>query len=336
MSNTSVLNTTSNATATVTAGLVRVNWYYSARFWVSFGVAGIPLNLLEAICIYIKKKHKTVFGLTLSSLCVADILGSICFMVAGALRLFEYNGPLTVRIQPNTSFSTSWRAGHAALFFSVGTSFVHIMIIAIQRLSAVLWPIMFKTWFTRKRCAILLTATWISLFVSGAIGYFFIQWLWTASYYFMLVTGIILIICYTVICSKSWIDTKRRQLIIASGRRKYDVEKTVSMSLAVTMAFLVCTCPQAIFYLYIVNDQDLTFYHLVNSIISINPCLDAIIYFSFYNDCRSCAQNKKQDHTVSTPVSRRQKIASISRGIQMKTILASQDDLRNSVPSFTI
>ena len=321
-----VLNTTSNTTTTATAAAVRVNWYYSARFWVAFGVAGVVFNLLEAIFIYFNRKHRTVFGLTLVSLCLADVLGSTCFMVAGALRLVEYKGPLIVRVQPNTSFSTSWRVVHAALFFSVGTSFVHISIIAVQRLFAVLRPILFKTWFTRKRCAILLIITWVLMFLSGVVGYFFVQGIWTASFYLMLVVGVILIVCYTVICFKSWADGKRRQLIAVSVGRKSDIEKIASMSLAVTTAFLVCTCPQAIYYLYVREDHDLTFYHLVNSVISTNPCLDALIYFCFYHDCKK-KNSKKLDPTCLTPVTKRQTMNSMP----LKCIYASQNELRGSM-----
>ena len=324
-------NTTSNATVTATVAAVRVNWYYSARFWVSFGVAGVIFNFLEAILIYLNRKHRTVFGLTLVSLCIADILGSACFMVAGVLRLIEYKGPLTVTIQPNTSFSTSWRVGHGALFFSVGTSFTHILIIAVQRLFAVLWPIFFKTWFTRKRCVILLIITWVSLFLTGVIGFFFVQAILTTSYYLMLVVGVMLIICYTIICLKSWADGKRRRLITASAGRKSDIEKITSMSLAVTTAFLVCTFPQVIFYLFVRKVDDLTFYHLVNSIISTNPCLDALIYFCFYHDCKN-KNSKKQDHTCLTPVSKRQTINSTP----LNSRCASQNELRGSMVSIRV
>jgi len=330
-----ILHTTSNNTLTATTKPVSVNWYYSARFWVSFGTAGALLNVLEAIFIYFRRRQKTVYGLTLASLCAADILGSICFIIAGALRLHEYSGPLTVKFHRNTALHSSWSAGHAALFFSVGTSFVHITIIAVQRLFVVLWPIAFKTWFTRKRCAILLAITWISFFLSGAVGYFFVQGIWTASYYLMLVVGAILVICYTVICSKTWRAAKKRQLIAVSVRRTSDVEKTVLLSLSVTIAFLVCTCPQSIFYLIVLEEQDLTFYHLVNSMISVNPFLDAVIYFCFYHDCSS-KTNTKQEQTYSTPVTKKHAFAPTPETLRMKAMLASREELRASVPSVTI
>ena len=329
------INTTLNTTKSATVAPVRVNWYYSARFWVSFGVAGSILNVFEAVFIYSKRKHRTGFGLTLASLCAADFLGGLCFLIAGALRLAEYLGPLTVEIIPNTSFSSSWQAGHAALFFSVGTSFIHILIIALQRLFAVVSPILFKVWFTRKRCAFILIATWLVLFLSGIVGYFFVQGIWTVSYYLMLVVGICLIICYTLICLKSWRDARKRQLMMPSIEQKSDVEKTVSISLAITIAFLVCTCPQAVFYLYINDDQDLTLYHIVNCVISANPCLDSVIYFAFYHDC-SRKEGNKQDNTYTTPITKRKPIVSKQETLPLTTRFGSQEQFRGSVPSVSI
>lgn len=328
------METNNSSNHTTSESAVRVNWYYSARFWVAFGVAGILLNICEGVFIYFNKKHRTAFGLTLASLCLADILGGISFTLAGAWRLAEYNGPLTVQLVPNTSFIASWKAGHGALFFSVGTSFVHIMIIAIQRLFAVISPIVFKAFFTRRRCAILLIITWTALFISGVIGYFYVQNLWTASYLLMLAVGSILIICYIVICCKSWLYSKKRQLMTAgSTKSKSTVEKTVLVSVAVTLAFLVCTFPQSIFYLFVRDVEDLTFYHIVNCIISMNPCLDSLVYFCFYHEWGTDTDNK-QNQTHTTPVMKHRPVKTKEESIPLTSKLTSKEPV--PIPSVVI
>lgn len=328
-------NGPSNAT-TAEAIITRVNWYYSARFWVSFGVAGAVLNIFEGFFIYFKSKHRTVFGLTLASLCVADLLGGISFTIAGALRLYEYDGSLTVRIIADTSFSVTWKAGHGVLFFSVGTSFIHIMIIAVQRLFAVFSPIAFKTWFTRRRCAILLIVTWALLLITGVIGYFFIKGIWTVSYYLMLIVGSVLVLCYTAICCKAYAHSKKRRLMTISVESKSGMEKTVSLSVAITIAFLVCTLPQAIFYLYILDSDDLTFYHSVNCLISMNPFLDSVIYFCFYHDFSRNKSSRRRNQTHTTPIMQHKSAASQKKDNVPLTSKGSKQLLQDSVASVTV
>lgn len=279
-----------NITSTKQLHLLDVNWYYSSRFWLAFGVAGFLFNILELVVIIRQKKYKAVFGLSLTSLCIADIIGSLTLSLAGGLRLISYPGRETFPIYQNTVLATGWKVGHGSLQFSVGTSFIHIVYIAIQRLFAVILPLKFKAHFTYARCAAGIIIIWLIMFIYGTCAFFFSKVLLHVSYYFVLVMELILIITYGAITFKTWKDDKKRaslrSRVNSQGTADGAVNKVLFHSLAVTFAFLICTLPHSVFYIYLVVQRlttyhDLDTYHTVNSVISINPVLDPLIYFFF-------------------------------------------------------
>ena len=269
------------------AYLSKVNWYYSARFWLSFGLVGLVTNILEMISIIYQRKQKKVFGVTLLSLCIADVLGSLSFAIVGLTRILEYDGALTISILPNTSLAATWKAGHACLFFSVGTSFVHVIIVAIQRFFAVFLPIKFKTRFLYRHCVTILSLVWFALFAAGVVGFFYFEAIWYISYVLTLVVCFIMILCYTAIVLKTFLKSQSRRRLSKSKPNMINdqTQKVLSVSVGVTMAFLVCTLPHAVFYLFVADISTLVFYHTVNSMISMNPFLDSVVYFVFYDRC---------------------------------------------------
>ena len=304
-----MLNNTNYTTAIIQitqASNVKANWYYSARFWVAFGFAGFITNVLEAVLICYTRKHKTIFGMTLLSLCVGDFLSSFSFFIVGLTRLIEYDGPLFVYIIPNTKFAKIYQGGHGALFFCMGTSFFHITIIAVQRFFAVFWPFRYKSSFRYKHCLILLISVWVLFFAMGVIGYFYIHIIWYATYIMSITVSGLLILSYTAIVIKNHhADQKRIALVRGIERnqklkRQRSTRKIIHVSIAVTVAFLICTFPHAIFYLFL--QLEMTIYHTVNSVISTNPFLDSVIYFFFYRD-----RNIRKNGTAS--ISRRRETA---------------------------
>lgn len=274
------------ANNTTIAPYTKVNWYYSARFWLSFGLCGFLINVLEGFVVFYSKKQKTIFGVTLASLCIADILSGLCFFVVGLMRLVQYDGSLTIDIIPNTKLASSWQGGHGALFFSMGTSFTHVIIIAVQRFFAVFMPFRYRTSFRYKHCLVLLGTVWVLLLMSGIAGYFYVSVIWYASYVLTLTVCLTLIVTYTAIVVKTFRADKHR-LSITSKKRVQEKEgnrasrKVLSLSIAVTIAFVLCTLPHGAFYLF--ERSNMTYYHIINSLISVNPFMDSVIYFSFYH-----------------------------------------------------
>ena len=264
----------------------QVNWYYSARFWVSFGLIGVVTNAFELLIIRKKKKHNSIFGMTLVSLCLADILSSICFFVVGMTRIIEYDGEALLAIVPGTKRAVVWQVGHGALFFSMGTSFIHIIIIALQRSFAVFMPLKYNSSFRKKHCLILLLTVWILFLAGGVLGYFYLMHIWYVSYVLTLAVCIGLVLCYTAIVTKNYYAEQKRRLLMISNKPEGSKHgrtvssKVLRLSVAVTVAFLLCTLPHSIFYLFV--NTNWAYYHTVNSIISVNPFLDSVVYFVFY------------------------------------------------------
>ena len=322
------MNNSTTILQTTEVAYVRVNWYFSARFWLSFGLVGFMTNVFEAILICYRRKHKSIFGMTLFSLCIADILSSLCFFVVGLMRLIEYDGSSTITITPNTKFVKAYHGGHGALFFSMGTSFVHIIIIAVQRLFAVFMPFRYKSSFRYKHCLILLISVWILFFGVGVIGYFFIKLLWYATYIMSLTVCGVLILSYTAIVIKNYRADRRREVLVINRDSEHIknlpkvTHKILNLSIAVTVAFLLCTFPHAIFYLFL--KLHMAMYHTVNSAISINPFLDSIIYFFFYRD------RKKRGHATGLPSRQRNRTENV-HGIALKKL--ESKELRISVDS---
>lgn len=289
--------TLSSPNATTANLLTLVNWYYSSRFWLTFGTAGFLCNIFELIVIFRQKKHKENFGLTLTSLCIADIIGSLSLGLAGGLRLLQYAGPKTFAIYRNTALATTWRAGHGAILFSIGTSFTHIVIIAIQRLFAVFLPLKFKAFFTYSRCAILLIVIWLLTFVYGLFAFFFSNIMLKVSYYMILIMDLTLIIVYGAITLKTWKDDKKRAKLASTRYPTKDAIRRLAFhSLAVTLAFLVCNMPHSVLYIFFqsTDEKDVApYYHAVNCLMSLNPLIDPLIYFFLHYTCRKCLSKPK-------------------------------------------
>lgn len=276
----------STTTLVTTTAPTWVIWFYSARFWLSFGLIGFIINILELVLIFYNQKHKTIFGVTLSSLCIADILSGLCFFVVGLMRIVEHDGNEIIVITPNTQLASVYQGGHGALFFAMGTSFFHVIIIAIQRLFAVFLPLRYKQSFRYRHCVILIVSVWFLLFISAVVGYFYLSALWFASYVLSLTVCLILLLTYTAIVIKTFhAEMKRKPMATQRTTLRNDNLKTshkvLGLSIAVTVAFLICTLPHAVFYLFV--KSNMAYYHAVNSLISANPFMDSIIYFAFYH-----------------------------------------------------
>ena len=303
------MNNTTEIYQTVYA---QVNWYYSARCWLSFGLIGVVTNILEVSTICYKKKYKSIFGMTMLSLSISDVLSSLCFLVVGLMRIIEYDGNSLLSIIPGTKRAVAWQGGHGALFFAMGTSFIHIIFIAVQRFFAVFMPLRYMSSFHSKHCLILLICIWLLFFAGGVIGYFYLKEIWYVSYILTLAVNLTLVLCYTAIVVKNFRAERNRRRLLGE---RYDVTKVRStaskvlrVSVAVTGAFFLCTCPHAIFYLFV--NKYWIYYHTVNSMISINPFLDSLFYFAFYYRGDS-TKNKKGLN--SKPTKSKESLATIEK-----------------------
>lgn len=274
------MNSSSNSTTTA---VWTIHWYISARCWLAFGSTGLILNIIELIFLISKRKHHSVFGVTLLSLCAADILACLSFTFAGSVRIAKYSGRLPVKILPNTTFYEIWKATNAFIVTSVSASGLHITVIAIQRLCSVFLPLKIRSVFTTKRCVAVLVAAWVISATGGLlvhfIGYALVLGI---SCYFMAVVAIIIPLIYTAISIRICLKARERRVMTSSDEGSS--LRVVFHSIAVTLAYSACSFPLVVYVLFL--RRNLSLYDIVTPLVCINHFVDPLIYFLLNN--RNC------------------------------------------------
>ena len=236
------------------------------------GSLGIIANILQIAYCIIKKKYHSPFDRSVLSLSVADIISGLFFAVYGLVSsLLLLKNQNLIAIAKFTQYIS------IGINFSVIASFNHIIFIAAQRLLVVMFPLRIRVLFDGQRFNILLVLTWflaaVYCVLSAAV--FMSEYLKVNSYMIM-ISGIILVLLYAVL---SYQTRKRDHILQDSVHVGTRVQnRTILLhAILVTAVFLVCFYPFAITYLYIVHGFVTAV--ICDLLITINPLLDAIIYF---------------------------------------------------------
>ena len=275
------MNSSSNSTA---RAVWTIHWYVSARCWLAFGSTGLILNFIELFVLISKKKHHSVFGITVLSLCAADILACLSFTFGGSVRIAKYSGRLPVKILPNTTFYKIWKATNVFVVASVSASTLHIVVIAIQRLCSVFLPLKIRSVFTIKRCIAVLVAVWVFSITGGLLvhfsGYALVLGI---SCYLIATFAIIIALIYTAISIRICIKARDRRIMTNSDEGSSI--RVVFHSILVTLAYSACSFPLAVYVLFL--RKNLALYDIVTPLVCINHFMDPLIYFLLNNcNCR--------------------------------------------------
>ena len=247
------------------------DWDIAVILWLAFGVIGLVLNIFEFIFIICKKKHATQFGLNLLSLSVADTIACLSYCFYASVMISIYAGF-------STANSSTYRARAIAqllIFSSITTSFTHIVLIALQRLWAVLFPYTFSHVFTVKNNIRLLTLAWI-IASMYSVGYIFSNMFAEIACYQIFIVGTALIIIYCVITYKARRKLGRRRSHVQSNHNR----KILLHSIGVTLIYTVCNFPYAINFLFFSNHRAVRKYFY--ALLMIRPLVDPLIYLSLY------------------------------------------------------
>ncbi len=220
-----------------------------------------------------KNQKKTVFGLALISLNIADLLASILICLEGTtifMMLFK-----TIDLE---SFENFEEPLYAAVTFSLASSFTHVVYIAMQRVIAVAYPFKVRQILTKTRCYVILAILWMISISLAIFVYFDTYSGFIALGYVMLTTGVAMIILYSIVCYK----TLKRGILntsedVSMRRRRRESERRVLVySIAITIVYIVCNYPEGLNefieypkFLYIASDF----------LYSVNPLLDTLLYF---------------------------------------------------------
>ena len=275
--------------------LQKYDQYQSMSFWtigsvagIAFGLTGLILNSIEFIFIVRRKKIKHAFDLTILSLNVADFIVSICVTI---IRIYLY----LVLTSGNTTWYPSTFILQIGLSFSINSSMWHSVFIALQRFLATFFPNKFRIYFTKKHCIAGLIVVWMLSILQTALLYIDT----TISIHipvFLIISDACLITFYVMICCRVYY--KRRQLSSAIASSCHQRNNwTLQYSALVTIAFIFCTFPYAVFNLRItVGDPILSFESQValvvtSSILYLNPALDSVLFFIANYKQKICCQS---------------------------------------------
>ena len=257
---------------------------------------GFLLNLLEILLLLRSKKYKQPFLLNVLSLGFADLLIYFICLVYHILRFIEvYNKTISLAYVYCVCVSTL-------------ASQFHLVSIAVQRLIAVKYPLQCPRYLTQRRCVMVVAFIWLlSLGLPGGL----LRYNTQLTYISCIICALILVLSYAYITFR----VIRRKTIAAT--RNNSGRNVVWFSLAITLAFMVCTFP------FVVKSAAMkkgsAEYYAVVCLFWLNPLLDPILYFLF-NALKSgkgcCGRNKQQLKSVaSTHVSGSVRLAVINKGV---------------------
>ena len=195
-------------------------------------LAGIVLNCFEIASLLRAKRTKLPFDLTLISLAAADLITALTLCIS----------PIPVYIEPSI-ISSAWfsKINLHIIYASNLCSAFHMILIAVQRLVAVLFPLKISIWITRKRAIITFLFLWM---ISNAfpipihLGETTFQ---RFLNYTPLISAGAILLCYIIINYKTM--TRRRISVSQNTTQNLHI---LLYSICVTAIFFACTLPYTI------------------------------------------------------------------------------------------
>ena len=231
--------------------------------FVVIGMTGVALNALEMIMILKGGQYRVPFQMSVLSLAVADLLASLSVAFCSALVLIlklPYPYP---EMLINAYIRT--------IIFSSISSQLHVILIAIQRLMAVLLPFSCKRILTPARCSLLLALIWI---ISSAV-----PGLTKENFY---ITPFILVTSVVIAFSYAFIVYRIRNRPVVATRDSSTGSDVILYSGILFLLFVVCFFPYVIFHIIYGTEKEhngpwIAVYYLY----WLNTVTNPIVYFLF-------------------------------------------------------
>ncbi len=251
-----------------------------SSIFTTTGVLGLIANLMQLFFVCRdKKQRKSVFGMILLSLCVADIIVSVVQLYRGIIGLLTLLLVIDLKLLSKLLFPSL-----LAFIFSVASSFSHVVFIALLRVLSLVFPFRIKQIFTKLRSKIILVFLWLFSIGFIIIDHFTMKFLWP---YLAITTSFILLLAYSIICYRM---CKRRgiQGNESTQRNREQSDKYVFVySMALTFIFCVCNLPAAI---SVFIEMPMVGRYVGIFLHSMNPLIDPLLYF-FASYCKQRRAN---------------------------------------------
>eukprot|EP00795_Rhopilema_esculentum_P000469 gene469-10145_t len=251
---------------------------YITYSYALFGLGGFLVNIAMLIVLRRDKRSESTFNKTMASLGIANMLIGLIFSTAGFLMVSKYEN--------DSFFMALWYVKECVLSVSI----FHLVFIAIQRLTAVLFPLRFKVLFTPKMAAILLVAVWIVsiLFLVCVMLPITNANLDLPSFppiaYATLLTGIVLLMCYIAMLYRL-LHLKRFRFESSNADQRSILSfRLFFNSFGVTLVFILLAFPFAVSV--IENNKLRHWSTLFATFFAIKTMADPTVYF-FISKC-SC------------------------------------------------
>ena len=289
--------------------------FFQASYFISevIALSGIALNMSQIIVTCQRKCKKAPFDLSVISLSIADLFSS-CFTLFFMIYWHLIHNSFIKHIPVIASINV------VGLQFSVLSSMFHLGFIAIQRVFAVISPLMFRLRFTSTFCSRSVAVIWVLSLTASVLNIFV-----TSSDiigYIVLSSELLLIVTYSIICFQvKKQDGTSQALQSVERHRKSAFRRIFLYSVCMSFAFVLCTLPSALYATHIVKRSDPSYvYEWVRWMFYLNPTVDSILYFYFKKGKR----DSSRQHSGST------RHADFPRRTASSATLLRMSRLRNS------
>ena len=270
----------------------KVDIYTSNIVFIVAGTMAALFNVLE-MALILKYKIKTNFQKALFSLAVADELSGLLFLaggIVGELTRQQYittNTVLTVLLMMISPASTI-------------LSTCHVLLIAFDRFYAVYFPLRCHV-MPKSRINCLIALIWVissiilTVFLAVVLKYKAVITMLTMTYGFLLASGCLIGISYTLIAAKMSRCILNKNIGTVSSSMSRIQNRVLANATIITVCFIACYYPIAIMMLSKTVDG----IGIGASIHSFNCVFNPIIY-SVSLLSRSRLQHRRTEATLST------------------------------------
>lgn len=245
-------------------------------FIITLGILGLVANIALVVTILRKHDQKSLFHITLISLSLSDILASFGATTYGLIYIISIH-------RKTLPQSTITNLSLFAFYFSNLASFFHIVLIAVQRFIATVFPLRYKEFLSGCRVTLILVLVWsISAGFLAAVALRKIPLIFIA--YIAMGTCFTISIFYVIICCQMNRERERVSAASRSSINRRSGNVVLIHSCAVTAVFVISVIPSAI-YATLEFRGGLIVFLIVTSFLVFNPLMDPLLYF-FISHCR--------------------------------------------------
>lgn len=232
---------------------------------IIFGTLGLAANVVQFVTTVKMKKDLKPFDVTVISLNIADAMSSLLFALYGLARILFIYG-----IIGNGLFAFL----AIGINFSIVASFNHIIFIALQRMFAVIFPLSIRSIITNRRFNACLALMWLTAIAYAVTCTFKAVDFLAVNSYTILLSGLVLIGLYSLVCIKTMRKSRPRLSIHGNRAQGHGV---LLHSIFISLGFVVCFFPFAINYLFVT--YNFVSVLVADVLVMLNTFVNVMVYF---------------------------------------------------------